>query len=363
MAALRNRGIRYQAGRELLPLRLAHQVLIRMEASGDITNDRVQNAVARSKAVKNACAHLWPPVRAERIAHQLLTDPAVLAVHAEGLLSVDEQAQLQAGAHTPSPGSMKWTAADLVLIDEIADQLNRTPSLGHVIIDEAQDLSPMQLRAIGRRASTGSVTLLGDLAQGTTPWATSDWATALDHLDQRGAEMRELVEGFRVPGDVIDFAARLLPVISPGLTPPRSVRHSRGELELIAAADLIKELPHQVAQCLTRPGTVGVITPDAMATTVRDALTAAGMEVRDLADPTRSEHRLDVVAASMAKGLEFDHVVVVEPETIADDPAGLTGDADHDRMLGLRRVYVALTRAVSSLVVVHARPLPAELAG
>ena len=72
-------------------------------------------------------------------------------------------------------GAARWTLADVILIDEAADLLNRTPSLGHVILDEAQDLSPMMLRAVGRRASTGSVTVLGDLAQATTPWATRSW--------------------------------------------------------------------------------------------------------------------------------------------------------------------------------------------
>ena len=112
----------------------------------------------------------------------------------------------------------------------------RTPSLGHVILDEAQDLSPMQLRAVGRRASTGSVTVLGDLAQATTPWATRSWQESLAHLGHPEAAIEELVAGFRVPGAVIDFAARLLPQIAPALTPPHSVRRHRGELDPAAGA-------------------------------------------------------------------------------------------------------------------------------
>ena len=123
-----------------------------------------------------------------------------------------------------------------MLIDEAADLVNRTPSLGHVILDEAQDLSPMQLRAVGRRASTGSVTVLGDLAQATTPWGTSSWAESMTHLGHPDAEVEELVAGFRVPGAVIDFAARLLPAIAPQLTPPHSVRRHRGELDSGSAA-------------------------------------------------------------------------------------------------------------------------------
>ena len=101
-----------------------------------------------------------------------------------------------------------------------------------MIIDEAQDLSAMQLRAVGRRASTGSVTVLGDLAQATTPWATTSWEESLGHLGQPEAAVEELVAGFRVPAAVIDFAARLLPGIAPALTPPHSVRRSRGDLDL-----------------------------------------------------------------------------------------------------------------------------------
>ena len=97
----------------------------------------------------------------------------------------------------------------MILIDEAADLLQRTPSRGHVILDEAQDLSPMMLRAVGRRASTGSVTVLGDLAQATTPWATRSWRESLAHLGHPDAAVEELVAGFRVPGAVIDFAARL----------------------------------------------------------------------------------------------------------------------------------------------------------
>ena len=102
-----------------------------------------------------------------------------------------------------------------MLVDEAADLVDRTPSLGHVVLDEAQDLSPMQLRAVGRRCSTGSATVLGDLAQGTTPWAATDWDEALAHLGKPDAHVEVLDRGFRVPSAVIDFAARLLPDLAP----------------------------------------------------------------------------------------------------------------------------------------------------
>ena len=108
--------------------------------------------------------------------------------------------------------SAKWSAADAVLIDEANDLVARTHSLGHVVLDEAQDLSPMQYRAVGRRCTTGSATVLGDLAQGTTPWATASWAEALRHLGKAEAVVEELTAGFRVPREVIAYASKLLPV-------------------------------------------------------------------------------------------------------------------------------------------------------
>ena len=134
---------------------------------------------------------------------------------------------------------MRWSLADAVLVDEAADLVERTASLGHVVTDEAQDLSPMMLRAVGRRATTGSVTVLGDLAQATTPWATRSWLESLRHLGKDSAHVEELTKGFRVPGEVIEYAARLLPHIAPGLRPPTSVRRARGELDLRRVDDAV----------------------------------------------------------------------------------------------------------------------------
>ena len=210
----------------------------------------------------------------------------------------------------------------------------------------------MMLRAAGRRASTGSVTLLGDLAQTTTAWGISDWHSALAHVGQPGAALTELVEGFRVPGAVIDFAARLLPTIAPGLTPPRSIRRSRGEL-VIRRADPLAEVAATVAGLADREGTLGVIVPTAWVGRVSAEL--AGIEHQVLGDEVDPDtfSRVDVVPATFAKGLEFDHAVLLEPaELVAGEP---------DRLTGLRRLYVCLTRAVTSLTVLHAAPLPAEL--
>src|SRR3954462_8055737 len=171
-----------------------------MEAAGDSPDDRGQNAVARSRPVKAYAEQLWPALDAPMLVLRLLTDAAFLATCAEGILSAEEQRLVRMARPARSVGPARWTLADVGLIDEVSDLLHRTPSLGHVVLDEAQDLSPMMLRAVGRRASTGSGTLPGDLAQATTPWATRSWTEALAHLGQPGAAVTELVAGFRVPG-------------------------------------------------------------------------------------------------------------------------------------------------------------------
>ena len=134
-----------------------------------------------------------------------------LARHAEGILSEGEQRILVWDKPPRTRSAIRWSAADAVLLDELADLVHRTPSLGHVVLDEAQDLSPMQLRAVGRRCSTGAATVLGDIAQGTTPWATDSWDVALSHLGKPDGHIEVLDRGFRVPGAVIDFAARWRP--------------------------------------------------------------------------------------------------------------------------------------------------------
>jgi DNA helicase IV len=248
-----------------------------------------------------------------------------------------------------------------VLIDEAADLVERTPSLGHVVADEAQDLSQMMLRAVGRRCTTGSTTVLGDLAQATTPWGSRSWEDALAHLGKADAHVEQLTKGFRVPGEVIEYAARLLPVIAPGLEPPTSVRRTRGELMVEKVPDLPPALAEAAAGAAAREGSVGLIVPDTLVATVVSALAEAGLAHAVLGEEPANvetedspfDSRLDVVPASLAKGLEFDHVVLVEPAGI------VAGEAD--RVTGLRRLYVCLTRAVTSLAIVHTDELPAEL--
>ncbi|TDW83800.1 DNA helicase IV [Kribbella pratensis] len=345
---------RYAPGRNALAQRIAHVVLVRMEERAESPDDRVQNAVARSKPVKDVLDSVWPRVFPEQVLHRLFSDADFLAAAATDLTAEERTALLW-----PKPArswkSAKWSFADTVLLDELEDLIERrTGSLGHLVLDEAQDLSAMQLRALGRRCRTGSATVLGDLAQATTPWAAGPWDRVLGHLDKGDGVVAELDRGFRVPAQIINFAAKLLPEIAPTLGTPSGVRTVADALSIVPA-DASTFADQVVAECraaLAGEGSVALIAADDQVVALRDAIAAAGLEVA-LIGETEDEIdtvRLVCVPATLAKGLEFDAVVVAEPaHIVAAEPRGL------------HRLYVVLTRAVSRLQIVHAEPLPAAL--
>ncbi|GAA2408741.1 UvrD-helicase domain-containing protein [Streptomyces coeruleofuscus] len=350
---LLDRDIRYGAAREALPQRIAHAVLVQMERSGEAPDDRVQDAVARNSAVKAAVKAVWPAVDPAKLVLRLLSDADFLAEHAAGILDEEEQKAVLWAKPARSVKSAQWSAADAVLIDEATDLIQRTHSLGHVVLDEAQDLSPMQYRAVGRRCTTGSATVLGDLAQGTTPWATRAWEEALTHLGKPEAVIEELTAGFRVPTDVITYASRLLPHIAPGLTPVVSIRENPGHFEVRPVAGTT-DVVDACRASLRHEGSTGLIAADARVPELAAALTKAGIAYLGPGEETTRETRLTLVPASLAKGLEYDYVVLDEPRAVVD--------GEPDERTGLRRLYVALTRAVSGLTVTHAAPLPPQLA-
>ena len=206
----------------------------------------------------------------------------------------------------------------------------------------------MECRALGRRCTTGAATVLGDLAQGTTPWAAPSWESLLSNLGKPDTGVRELSVGYRVPRQILDYASSLLAVIAPELRPASSLRADPGALDIVQvpSAALAREVVAACAQACDQPGSVAVIAADPQVRVLASALDAAGMEH----GTPGSDARLTLVPVTLAKGLEFDHVIVVEPARIARAEAR-----------GLQRLYVALTRAVSRLTVLHAEPLPAPL--
>ncbi len=349
------RDIRYGAAREALPQRIAHAVLVRMEQAGEAPDDRVQDAVARNAAVKAVVKECWPAVDPARLVLRLLSDADFLAAQAEGVLTDEEQKAILWAKPARGPKSARWSEADAVLIDEVTDLVSRTASLGHVVLDEAQDLSPMQYRAVGRRCTTGSVTVLGDIAQGTTPWATASWEEALAHMGKPDAVVEELTLGFRVPRQVIAYASRLLPEIAPELREATSIRESPGDFSVRACAqeELTAGVVGACREALLHEGSVGLIAAEARVPVLARALDEAGLPYLAPGTETSTDARLTLVPATLAKGLEYDYVVLDEPAAVVD--------GEPDERTGLRRLYVSLTRAVSGLTVLHSAPLPAAL--
>src|SRR5205807_3488108 len=138
--------------------------------------------VRTSKDLKTALDKMWPALTGQAVVRRLLGNREALARAADGILSGDEQAQL---VRRPSKkvSEEQWTRADLGLLDEADALVGNLPNrYGHIVVDEAQDLSAMELRMVGRRARRGSMTVLGDLAQATAPSAQTRWEAAAIHL-------------------------------------------------------------------------------------------------------------------------------------------------------------------------------------
>ena len=262
----------------------------------------------------------WPSVSPDKLVRSLLTSKAALAAAADGILEPGEQKLLaRRGAG--------WSDADVPLLDEARSLLDAAPpAFGHVIVDEAQDLTPMQLRMIARRARDGALTILGDVAQGTGAIRYSSWDDVLPFVPHDDAVVEELRHAYRVPREIMELALPLLDTIAPHVTPPISYR-TGADPPIVRRVDeqsLASEAFRAAAEA--PDGLIAIIAP------------------YELAEAMPTGELVPVLTPREAKGLEFDHVVVVEPAAIE-----------------LRELYVALTRPTKTLVVVHARPLPAEL--
>jgi DNA helicase IV len=345
----RREGLPYSVGRERVRARVVGLLQRQSEyRTGNSPTDGWLRKMSKIAPVQGFLDAAWPAVTPEFLVVDVLTDPSV----ADGILTEPEQDTLRWAKAPKTPKSAKFSAADLVLLDEAAGLLERESSFGHVVVDEAQDLSPMQARAIARRSEHGSITLLGDLAQGTAPWATADWRDTLGHLGKPDAAVVPLTIGFRVPAVVVALANRLLPALGVGVPEAVSLR-SDGDLAIVPVAEageLDAATLVEVTAALEHEGSVAVIAADAAVDRLRAHLAAAGIEAAT-PDDIDSAARVTVVPASIVKGLEYDHVIVVEPADIVAAEAR-----------GLNRLYVVLTRAVSRLSVLHAKPLPDSLA-
>ncbi|WP_327744231.1 AAA family ATPase [Streptomyces europaeiscabiei] len=353
VADVRAEALPYDIGRERVRARVVRLLQVQAERRSGPRPNAWLYRISRSRPVGAYVDAVWPKARPEEVVARLLGDPDALAAAAEGLLDADERKAVSWARPPRTWRSARWSAADLVLLDEVAGLLAHPDGYGHVVVDEAQDLSPMECRAIARRAAYGSVTVLGDLAQGTTPWAARDWPRLLAHLGKPDAHVIPLTTGFRVPQAVVGLANGLLGRLGVDVPAARSLRRD-GELRIrrVDGTDaggegegVVTETVAAVRDALAREGSIGVIAADGPAVVrLRAALGGAGIAT---GGPGELGARVAVLGAGVAKGLEYDHVVVVEPAAIV---------AAEGR--GLHRLYVVLTRAVSRLDVVHERALP-----
>jgi DNA helicase IV len=369
----------------------------------------------RTPQVAEALDRMWPRLSPHELLHDLLGARPLLTAAGQGIINAGAAQRLYR-PRSQALDEVPWTVADAALIDEArtilgprrggartnrarparseegnAQEVGFWPqglaaspmptsgpqasldddvrSFGHIVVDEVQDLSPMQLRMLARRSLSGSMTVVGDIAQATGPWAPESWDDVTRHLSPRRAtRLVELTVSYRTPAEVIAVAAQVLAVAAPAITPPRPVRQSGFAPRIIAARR--SGLAAAVAQAsleevlAVAPGRVAVLGPAVMLPELARALSDAGLDPTDPRDPLGEglAAGLVLMPADETNGLEFDAVVVVEPALVAavgEDAAGEGPPVPTTR--GLRTLYVALTRPTRRLAIVHAEPLPVAL--
>jgi DNA helicase IV len=307
-----------------------------------------------SHELRDALERVWPLLLPEELVHDLFGAGPLVELAGGSVLKEHERSALVRPRAT-SLETIPWTPADVPLLDEAyvllgprkrrPDASDAVRTFGHVVVDEAQDLSPMQLRMLNRRSLGGSMTIVGDIGQATGPFSPSGWGDILAHLPARKPSRQvELTVNYRTPSEIMDVAGRVLAKAAPHLVPPRSVR-SAGfgpSVRSVSVGEDVTEVALAAAAALrdATNGTVAVICPPSLAGPL-----GAARE-----DDVSLEDEVSIVPVGSVKGLEFDGVVVVEPSLIADESPQ-----------GLRALYVSLTRATKRLTIVHADPLPAVL--
>ena len=361
VAATKRRARGHNAGRRHLEQAFFELLASKMRQPLDpkVVRDRLRETLE----VREALERMWPILSPADLLTALFGSRALLRLAGQRWFS---DAELD-GLYRPrsaDPSEIVWSIHDVPLLDEALELLGSRPrhrdedairTYGHIVVDEAQDMSPMELRVIDRRSLNGSMTIVGDIAQATAAQSHDSWDDVLQYLPDRHIPREvELSIGYRVPGPSMELAARVLTLAAPGLTPPRSVREVGDEPIVSAAttetfaADLAGAVRREVAA--VGSGNLAVICAEAALETVTAALRAQGIDF-GLATQGTLDHQVTVTAVRLAKGLELDACIVVDPAEILE--------TEHR---GAQARYVALTRATRRLSVLHVRPLPAVLA-
>lgn len=339
-----------------------------LSGRGEIAASEVRERLRREPAIREALEWMWPVLTPAQFLHDLYGARGLLR-NAAGTLLSDAEWQSLSRDRSDSMGEIEWTHDDAPLLDEARALLGPKPrrrrqgepadddeirTYGHIVVDEAQDLSPMQLRMLERRSLNGSMTVVGDIAQATGQWAHESWDEILSLLPaKREPRRNELTLGYRLPAPIMALAARVLRCAAPDLRPPRSVREDgaepviqRAQPGLLAATVAAVTRAERAA---VDPGQVAVVCTRSIIDEICEALDEASIAY-GRATRHGLEHRVTVVEVGLVKGLEVDAVVVVEPSLIVAEQA--QGD---------RALYVALTRATKRLAIVHEGELPESL--
>ncbi len=354
---------------------LAEQIAAESEdgSSDTVSAEELASMVRRLPEMTEALERMWPVLTPEQLLHDLFGAASLIELASRGVLSPAEQKLLRRERGGPDD-PIGWTDSDIPLLDEALALLGsrRRPgqerpesirTFGHVVVDETQDLSPMQLRMVARRSLSGSMTVVGDVAQATGPWAPSSWSQVVEHLPARkGWKLVELTVNYRTPSEIMEVAARVLEQVAPTMRASESVR-ATGRRPRIVRADRPggfsspDGIAAAVAEALSvdlddgAGGNAAVIVPPSLEQPVAEAIRRSGVGF-GTAGREALDQRVSLLSVDDVKGLEFDLVTVVEPgRMVAESPQGL------------RALYVAFTRATQRLTIVHADPLPAVLAG
>jgi len=300
-----------------------------------------------------ALDRIWPAITAPEIVRQFLASEERIDRAATDVLTPTER-RLLYRKPVEKLDDVRWTISDVPLVDEVQELLDGRPRrYGHVVLDEAQDLTPMQLRMVGRRIRGGSATILGDLAQATGLWKYSSWDEITRHLGLDGAaETDELIHAYRVPSEIMAVALPVLELTAPSIHPPVAFRWGGDEPRWIEASREGRsgQAVDRAIAAHAAGGSAAIIAPTSLLSEARAELEARGVEFGD-AESGELTGSVELLTAAAAKGLEFDHVILLEP-------AAIIREAPEGQGHGHRELYVALTRATRSLVCVHAEPLP-----
>ena len=339
--------------------------------------ETVREQLHGSIELREALEWMWPVLTPAHFLHDLFGSLALLRSAAGPVLTPDE-IKLLYRPRADHASEVVWTADDASLLDEALSLLGPRPghrqtdsvrTYGHIVVDEAQDLSPMQLRMISRRSLNGSMTVVGDIAQATSAWGHDSWDSVIEHLPgDKEPSFVELTIGYRLPEPIMELAARVLDAAVPGLIPPRSIRTEGRPPRFVpafgneAAAgngqgrenghnSLVAAVVHEVKSELSTlaNGNLAVICHTAQADAISEALIAAEVD-HGLVYERGLESQVTIVPVELVKGLEVDTAIVVEPTDICQKLPK-----------GMRALYVAMTRATQRLVVVYSRSLPEPL--